>query len=304
MAKIAFFGLGNMGGPMAVNLLAAGHKLSVYDPFVKTLDKFTNDKVTFDKDKITVAETPASAVADAEYIVSMLPTGKHVVDLYVGNEQTPGIIQHINKSALIIDSSTIDVDSVKSVHTYAQQHGIEMLDAPVSGGVSAAQAGTLTFMCGASQENFERAKTVLSGMGKNVFLAGDTGAGQIAKMCNNMLLAVHMAGTAESLKLGINNGLDPAVLSQIMLQSSGSNWSLEKYNPAPGVMENAPASHDFKPGFTVELMLKDLGLALQNSVSTKSSVPMGALARNLYASYGSQDDANAKLDFSSIWKMF
>lgn len=297
MANIAFFGLGNMGGPMALNLVAAGHQLNVYDPFVKALEKFNDSN-------ITIATSPASAVENAEYIISMLPTGKHVVDLYIGNEGVPGIIEHIDKSALIIDSSTIDVESVKSVFKHAQQHNIEMLDAPVSGGVTAAQAGTLTFMCGASQTNFDQAKTILSSMGKNVFLAGDTGAGQIAKMCNNMLLAIHMAGTAESLKLGINNGLDPTVLSEIMLQSSGSNWSLEKYNPAPGVMEKAPASHEFKPGFTVELMLKDLGLALENSISTKSSVPMGALARSLYASYSLQDTENSKLDFSSIWKMF
>ncbi|MGI9287983.1 MAG: 3-hydroxyisobutyrate dehydrogenase [Pseudomonadales bacterium] len=288
MANIAFIGLGNMGGPMAANLLRAGHALSVFDLVPEALQQLGEQGAS-------IAPTAIDAVQQAEYVISMLPAGKHVVGLFLGEH---GILPHISDSALIIDSSTIDTASVQRVAAAAAERSLAILDAPVSGGVAAATAGTLTFMCGGKADAFERAKVILQDMGNNIFLAGDHGAGQVAKMCNNMLLAVHMIGTAEALQLGANNGLDPKVLSEIMLQSSGRNWSLEVYNPYPGVMENAPASNDFNPGFMVNLMIKDLGLAMENSVATHSATPMGALARSLYASHGAQ--GNGQLDFSSI----
>lgn len=291
MANITFIGLGNMGSPMASNLLKAGHSVTAFDLVPEALQQLAEKGAG-------VAATAIDAVQQAEYVISMLPAGKHVADLFLGEQ---GILPHISDNALIIDCSTIDMATVRRVADAAAARGLAMLDAPVSGGVAAATAGTLTFMCGGKADAFERAKVVLQDMGKNTFLAGDHGAGQVAKMCNNMLLAVHMIGTAEALQLGTNNGLDATVLSEIMLQSSGRNWSLEVYNPYPGVMENAPASNDFHPGFMVDLMIKDLGLAMENSVATHSATPMGALARSLYASHGAQ--GNGKLDFSSILNM-
>ena len=177
-----------------------------------------------------------------------------------------------------------------------------MIDAPVSGGVAGAEAGTLSFICGGKEDAVANARPILACMGKNIFRAGDSGSGQIAKICNNMLLAIHMAGTAEALKMGVDNGLDPAVLSDIMLASSGRNWSLELYNPYPGVMENVPASRDYQGGFMVNLMLKDLGLALDAANKSESQTPMGELAQKLYQQLG--DDGHGNLDFSAIQKLF
>jgi 3-hydroxyisobutyrate dehydrogenase len=184
------------------------------------------------------------------------------------------------------------------VSAAAKSKGIAMLDAPVSGGVAAAAAGTLAFMCGGDKATFEKAKPILEAMGKNIFHAGAIGSGQVAKMCNNMLLSILMTGTSEALRLGVDNGLDPSVLSTIMLASSGRNWTLEVYNPYPGVMENAPASNEYKPGFMVDLMCKDLGLALGAAEKSASKTPMGLLAQKLYNSH--QEQGNGKLDFSSI----
>ncbi len=289
MSTIAFIGLGNMGGPMAENLLKVGHKVQVFDLSADALARLQQCGAV-------VAETAVAAVAGAEYVITMLPAGKHVAAVYLDPDS--GVLAHIDSKALIIDCSTIDVETVKTVAAAASAAGVAMIDAPVSGGVAAAAAGTLTFMCGGSEEHVDKARDVLGDMGKAIFRAGDHGAGQVAKMCNNMLLAVHMAGTAEALQMGVNNGLDPAVLSEIMLASSGRNWSLEVYNPYPGVMENAPASHLYKPGFMVQLMLKDLNLAMENSRATGSKVPMGSCAKKLYQSQ-SEVGADA-LDFSSV----
>ena len=179
---------------------------------------------------------------------------------------------------------------------------IRAIDAPVSGGVAAAAAGTLAFMCGGAEDAVEDAKAVLAVMGANVFRAGSAGAGQVAKVCNNMLLAIHMTGTAEALQLGVDNGLDPAVLSNIMLKSSGANWSLEKYNPYPGVMATTPASNNYNPGFMVKLMQKDLGLAMAAAATSSSKTPMGAMANKLYGEHS--NDATCNLDFSSILKLY
>ena len=290
---IAFIGLGNMGGPMAANLVKAGNTVRAFDLVPASLEALAAKGAT-------ACNSAAEAAEGAAVIVSMLPAGKHVASLYL--DENDGLLAKLPKGTLVLDCSTIDVATVRKVGEAAKAAGVVYLDSPVSGGVAAAAAGTLTFMCGGDAEGFERAKAVLSQMGKAMFHAGDHGAGQAAKMCNNMLLAVHMVGTAEALQMGVNNGLDPKVLSEIMLASSGRNWSLEVYNPHPGVMDTAPASNDYKPGFMVDLMLKDLGLAMENSVSTRSSVPMGALARSLYASH--QRSGKGPMDFSSIAQMF
>jgi len=199
----------------------------------------------------------------------------------------------------VIDCSTIDPDSARAVSAAAQAKGIAMIDAPVSGGTAGAINGTLTFIVGGDEGAFTRAKSVLEIMGGNIFHAGGPGAGQVAKICNNMMLAVLMAGTAEALSLGADNGLDPAVLSEIMKVSSGGNWALNVYNPYPGVMEGVPASRGYQGGFLVDLMRKDLGLALQTAQSTGSAIPMGSLAQNLYEVHRQTHDSGG-LDFSSI----
>lgn len=288
MATIAFVGLGNMGGPMAVNLCRAGHEVCVFDLVPGAVDVLVAEGAQS-------AASARAAVENAEFVVTMLPAGKHVSAVYLGEG---GLISALDGSTTLIDSSTIDAATARRVAEAADAAGIGMLDAPVSGGVAAASAGTLAFMCGGDKPVFDRAKSVLAAMGKNIFHAGGHGAGQVAKACNNMLLAIHMIGSSEALRMGVDNGLDPAVLSEIMLASSGRNWSLEVYNPYPGVMETAPASKEYQPGFMVDLMVKDLGLAMDTAVASGAATPMGALARNLYVAHAR--NGNGKLDFSSI----
>jgi 3-hydroxyisobutyrate dehydrogenase len=218
-----------------------------------------------------------------------------VAGTYLGDD---GLLAKVDAATTVLDCSTIDAATAREVGEAAAQLGIGFMDTPVSGGVAAAAAGTLAFMCGGRAETFEKAKIILSDMGKNIFHAGPSGAGQVAKGCNNMLLAVHMIGTAEALEMGARNGLDPKVLSEIMLASSGRNWSLEVYNPYPGVMENAPASNDYKPGFMVDLMVKDLGLALEIAEQCGVDNAMGKLAGSLYGAH--QEAGNGQRDFSSI----
>ncbi|WP_333798277.1 3-hydroxyisobutyrate dehydrogenase [Rheinheimera sp.] len=292
MALVAFIGLGNMGGPMAINLLKAGHQVQAFD--------LSKDALTqVQAEGAVVAASAVDAVKGAEFIISMLPAGKHVAGLYLGEQ---GVAGHIAKNALVLDCSTIDAATARSVGAGLAAQGIAFIDAPVSGGVGGAKAGTLTFIVGGSAQNFERAKTVLEAMGKNLFHAGDVGAGQVAKICNNMLLSILMAGTSEALQLGIDNGLDPKVLSDIMLKSSGRNWTLELYNPCPDVQPNVPSSNNYQGGFMVDLMAKDLGLAAECAQLSQSATPMGSLARNLYVTH--QRQGNGKLDFSSIFRLF
>lgn len=292
MANIAFIGLGNMGGPMAANLVNAGHQVCVFDLSPAAIAEVVALGAS-------QADTTAGAVKGADFVISMLPAGKHVEAVYLGDE---GLINHLDPSTLVIDSSTIDAATAQKVAAALGEKGIGFIDAPVSGGVGGAKAGTLTFIVGGEAQDFANAKVVLADMGKNIFHAGGHGAGQVGKVCNNMLLGVLMAGTAEALSLGIDNGLDPKVLSQIMLQSSGRNWTLELYNPCPGVMENVPSSNDYQGGFMVDLMAKDLGLAMDTSVKSQSATPMGALARNLFSLHSQQ--GNGKKDFSSIFTTF
>ena len=292
MSQIAFIGLGNMGGPMAKNLLKSGHHMTVFDLSASALEEFANDGAN-------IAYSAIDAVRDADIVISMLPASRHVEALYLGSDSDQsGLLSHIKKGALIIDCSTIAAQTAIKVAKAAAVLGLEMLDAPVSGGTAGAIAGTLTFIVGGDDAALQRAHPLLSIMGKNIFHAGANGAGQTAKICNNMLLGIQMIGTAEALALGVANGLDPKVLSDIMVKSSGRNWSLELYNPYPGVMDNVPASREYSGGFGVDLMLKDLGLATETALNAQASIPLGEMARNLYALH-SKAGAGA-LDFSSI----
>lgn len=293
--KVAFFGLGNMGGPMAANLVKAGFAVSAFDLQLASVQKAVADGCT-------AASSEKDAVANADFVISMLPNGAIVESLYIDGA---GLLDLVPASALLIDCSTVAASSSRRIGEEARRRNIRAIDAPVSGGVAGAEAGTLAFMCGGEAADVDAAREVLVHIGANVFHAGTSGAGQIAKICNNMLLAVHMIGTAESLQLGVDNGLDPAVLSEIMLKSSGCNWSLEKYNPYPGVMEGVPASRGYEGGFMVKLMQKDLGLAMEAALASHSSTPMGALANSLYGLHEhSGGVSKAHLDFSSIQKMF
>ena len=292
--KIAFIGLGHMGGPMALNLQKAGHSVAAFDLSQAACEKSAADG-------LTIAASAQAAVQGAEAIVTMLPASQHVEGLFLGSNGQEGLLAHIAKGALVIDSSTIASATSQKVAKAAQAAGIDFIDAPVSGGTGGAIAGTLTFMVGSSAEQLERARPLLEKMGANIFHAGSIGAGQTAKICNNMLLGILMAGTSEAIALGVANGLDPKVLSEIMRRSSGGNWALEKYNPCPGVQENVPASKGYAGGFGTDLMLKDLGLSQENATQVKASTPLGGLARNLYAAHSLA--GNGALDFSSIIKM-
>ncbi|MEM0952867.1 MAG: 3-hydroxyisobutyrate dehydrogenase [Pseudomonadota bacterium] len=290
MAAVGFIGLGNMGGPMAKNLVAAGHAVTVFDLVPEACAEL-------EAAGAKVAGSAYAATEGADYVISMLPAGTHVRSTYLG-ENNDGLLSNLAATVTVLDCSTIDAKTAREVGEAAAEMGIGFMDAPVSGGVAAAAAGTLAFMCGGEAETFEKARLILAPMGKNIFHAGPAGAGQVAKGCNNMLLAIHMIGTAEALEMGARHGLDPAVLSEIMLSSSGRNWSLEVYNPYPDVMENAPASKGYAPGFMVDLMVKDLGLAAEIASAAEFDNPMGQLARDLYQEH--QQAGNGQRDFSSI----
>ncbi len=292
MARIAFIGLGHMGAPMAINLLKVGHQVCVFDLSEQAVSAVVAEGAT-------TKSLASDCVKGAEFIISMLPASAHVEGLYLGED---GLINYIEKSALVIDSSTIHAETARNLAAALTAQGIDFIDAPVSGGVVGAAAGTLSFMVGGSDNNFKYAKPILANMGKNIFHAGEHGAGQVAKVCNNMLLSVLMLGTSEALQLGISNGLDPAILSNIMSKSSGSNWTLDVYNPCPGIMENVPSSNEYKGGFMVDLMAKDLALALETAIKSQSSTPMGTLARSLYAMHAAS--GNGSKDFSSIFNLF
>ncbi|MFC6633244.1 3-hydroxyisobutyrate dehydrogenase [Microbulbifer taiwanensis] len=290
--SVAFFGLGHMGGPMSANLIKAGFNVTGFDPVKELLNLAAEHGVK-------KSASPLETITGADFVLSMLPNGEDVEALYIDDEK---LLDHINRKTLVIDCSTVAASSSRRLITEARKRGLRAIEAPVSGGVAGAVAGTLSFMCGGEAADVDAARQLLQHMGSNVFHAGSAGAGQTAKMCNNMLLAVHMIGTAEALQLGVDNGLDPKVLSEIMLKSSGANWSLEKYNPYPGVMENVPASNNYEGGFMVKLMCKDLGLAQQAATASKTYTPLGSLARNLYGLHLMA--GNEKLDFSSIQRIF
>ena len=292
MQRIAFIGLGNMGAPMARNLLNAGYRLQVFDVVPTVLESFRSLGAT-------VAASASEAARDVDAVITMLPSGAHVRAVYLGEQ---GVLATVRAGTLLIDSSTIAPDDARAVAQAAAERKLAMIDAPVSGGTAGAAAGTLTFIVGGEADVLERARPLLEKMGKNIFHAGRSGTGQVAKICNNMLLGIQMLGTAEALGLGVANGVDPATLSSIMAKSSGRNWTLEVYNPWPGVMDNVPASRDYRGGFGSDLMLKDLGLAQQAASASRSATPLGALARQLYQLHS--QSGNGKLDFSSVMKLF
>lgn len=285
--KIGFFGLGNMGLPMARNLVKAGHTVKGYDVVADAVEAFS-------KDGGEGVSSVVQACTNVDVIVTMLPSGKIAKDLYLGET---GILKNIDSSVLLIDSSTIAAEDAKEIGEHAKSHGNLMIDAPVSGGVAGATAGTLSFIVGGPKDAFDKAKPILENMGANIFHAGESGAGQVAKICNNMLLAIHMVGTCEALNMGMKHGLDPIILSEIMKKSSGDNWSLQKYNPVPGVMETTPSSHEYRGGFGSNLMLKDLGLAQEAASASDSQTPLGKFVYELYTSHCKE---NGDLDFSSI----
>ena len=289
--QIAFIGLGNMGGPMAHNLHKAGHAVRAFD-----LSKAACDKLA--EAGVPIAASADAAVQGAEVVVTMLPASQHVEGLFLGAGQ---LLSKLPKGTLVIDSSTIAAATSRKVAEAAQAQGVDVIDAPVSGGTGGAIAGTLTFMVGGESAALERARPLLEKMGANIFHAGGAGAGQTAKICNNMLLGILMIGTSEALALGVANGLDPKVLSEIMRRSSGGNWALEKYNPMPGVQDNVPSSKGYAGGFGTDLMLKDLGLAQENATAVKAATPLGGLARSLYAAHSLA--GHGALDFSSVLKM-
>lgn len=288
---IAFIGLGNMGLPMAQNLAKAGFEVSGFDLSDSQMDSLVAAGGRR-------AESAAAAVVTADVVITMLPASRHVEAIYLSEG---GVLATARPGTLLIECSTIAPEAARKVSAAAEKKGFAIIDAPVSGGTNGAQAGTLTFMVGGAAADLERARPLLEKMGKNIFHAGPSGCGQTVKVCNNMLLGILMLGTSEALRLGMANGMEPAVLSQIMAQSSGRNWALEVYNPCPGVMENVPSSRGYSGGFGVDLMLKDLGLAVENALAVNASVPLGALARNLYDLHSKA--GNGKLDFASVFNL-
>ena len=292
--QIAFIGLGNMGAPMAINLVKAGHSVKVFDLSADALARVKTEGGH-------TASSAQDAVQGAEVVISMLPASQHVESLYLGKDGAPGLLASMAQGALIIDSSTIAAATSQKVAQAAAAAGMGFIDAPVSGGTGGAIAGTLTFMVGGSDADLERARPLLEKMGKNIFHAGGVGAGQTAKICNNMLLGILMIGTSEAIALGVANGLDPKVLSEIMRRSSGGNWALEVYNPCPGVQENSAATRGYTGGFGTDLMLKDLGLAQESAMSVKASTPLGGMARQIYAAHSIA--GHGPEDFSSVIKM-
>ena len=292
--NIAFIGLGNMGAPMALNLHKAGHTVVGFDLTAAACKPLGDAGAR-------IATSAIDAVHGAEVVISMLPASQHVDALYCGDGTRDGLLAALPADTLVIDCSTIAAATSRKVTLEAAKKSIACIDAPVSGGTGGAIAGTLTFMVGGEAADLERARPLLEKMGQNIFHAGAAGAGQAAKICNNMLLGILMIGTSEALALGVANGLDPAVLSEIMRRSSGGNWALEKYNPMPGVMATAPASKNYAGGFGTDLMLKDLGLAQENAAAVRAATPLGGLARSLYAAHSL--GGNGALDFSSVIRL-
>ena len=289
MPHIAFIGLGNMGSGMAANLVKSGREVRAFDLSAAALQ-------TAEANGAAKAASAAAAVTGAEAVITMLPAGKHVRAVYEGE-----IFAAADPNAILIDCSTIDVATAKSVGAAAAAKGLAMLDAPVSGGIAAASAGTLTFMVGGTADHFARAEPYLKQMGKNVIRAGETGAGQAAKVCNNMLLGISMIGTCEAFILAQKLGLDPQTFFDISSKASGQSWSMTSYCPVPGPVPTAPSNRDYEGGFAAALMLKDLKLALEAAQGVEATVPMGAQAESLYQLFAGLGGAGK--DFSAIIKL-
>ena len=291
MATIGFIGLGNMGGPMARNLVKAGHQLKAFDLSEKAVAGLVEAGAMR-------AATTRDAARGVEFVVTMLPAGDHVRSVYLGEG---GLIAAADKGTLFIDSSTIDVPSARETIAAAEAAGMDMVDAPVSGGVGGAEAGTLTFMVGGTPGAFARARPLLEKMGKNIFHAGAAGNGQVAKVCNNMILGISMIGVSEAFVLGEKLGLDAQTLFDISSTASGQCWSMTSYCPVPGPVPTSPANRGYAPGFTAAMMLKDLRLAQDASRTARTPTPLGAQAAQLYALMEAAGEEN--LDFSGVIKL-
>jgi 3-hydroxyisobutyrate dehydrogenase len=291
MSVVGFIGLGNMGGPMAANLSKAGHEVRGFDVSPAAIEAAGKAGIN--------CSASAVAVADgADAVITMLPSGQHVRDVYLG---PAGLIASARPGTLFIDSSTIDVDTARQVGAAAAEAGMEFVDAPVSGGVGGAAAGTLTFMVGGAAESFARAKSLLEKMGGKIVHCGDAGAGQAAKICNNMILGISMIGVCEAFALAEKLGLSHQSLFDVASTSSGQCWSLNSYCPVPGPVPTSPANRDYQPGFATALMLKDLKLAQAASQAAGASTPMGGLAAQLYSLHAGAGQGGT--DFSSIIKL-
>jgi 3-hydroxyisobutyrate dehydrogenase len=294
MAEIGFIGLGNMGGPMARNLKAAGHEVKGFDVMPAAIEAARDAGIE------TVGTAPEAADG-VEVVFSMLPAGRHVRAVYLGEEGQAGVIAAAAEGTVMIDSSTIDVASARAVHAAAAEAGMLMVDAPVSGGVGGAEAGTLTMMVGGPDAAFAAAKPFLEIVGGRVIHAGGPGNGQVAKVCNNMILGITMIANAEAFTLAEKLGLDPKVLFDISSTSSGSNWAMLNHNPVPGVVETAAANRDYKPGFSTAMMHKDLLLSQSAAQEAGAATPLGAEAAALFTLFANAGYGG--LDYSAIIKM-
>jgi len=285
MSNIAFIGLGNMGGPMAANLVKAGHKVITFDLVEASKNQARSDGAT-------IAESAAAAVKGADTVITMLPAGKHVISVWTD------VIPSMTKGALIIDCSTIDVESAKQAHALAAKHGMASVDAPVSGGTGGAKGATLTFMCGGEERAFSAGKPVLENMGKKIVHCGGAGAGQAAKICNNMILGISMIAVGEAFALAEKLGLSHQALFDVASTSSGQCWSLTSYCPVPGPVPTSPANNGYRPGFATNLMLKDLTLAQDAANAAGAATPLGKHAQEIYKTFDTA--GHGGVDFSGI----
>jgi 3-hydroxyisobutyrate dehydrogenase len=285
MTTIAFIGLGNMGGPMAANLVKAGHTVVAFDLVGEARNQAKADGAA-------LADSAVASVKGAEVVITMLPAGKHVLGVW--NEVVPAM----GKGALIIDCSTIDVESAKQAHALGTKHGVGSVDAPVSGGTGGAKGATLTFMCGGEDKAFAAAKPVLEKMGKKIVHCGGGGAGQSAKICNNMILGISMIAVSEAFALAEKLGLSHQALFDVASTSSGQCWSLTSYCPVPGPVPTSPANNDYKPGFASALMVKDLTLAQDAANAAGAATPLGKHAQEIYKAFDAS--GHGGVDFSGI----
>jgi 3-hydroxyisobutyrate dehydrogenase len=285
MATIAFIGLGNMGGPMAANLVKAGHKVIAYDLVEASCDQARSDGAA-------IADSAAAAAKGADVVITMLPAGKHVRSVW------KEVVPAMGKGAVIIDCSTIDVESAKQAHELAAKHGLDSIDAPVSGGTAGARAATLTFMCGGEEKAFAAAKPILENVGKKIVHCGGAGAGQAAKICNNMILGISMIAVSEAFALAEKLGLSHQALFDVASTSSGQCWSLTSYCPVPGMVPTSPANNDYKPGFAAALMVKDLTLAQEAANAMGAATPLGKHAQEIYRQF--EAAGHGGVDFSGI----
>ncbi len=288
MTTIGFIGLGNMGRPMVANLIKAGHE-------VRSFDILADARNRAEELGATIAINAAEAVLECDVAITMLPAGQDVRDVYIDH-----IIDHVQVGTLLIDSSTIDVETAREVIRKADERGLMMIDAPVSGGIVGAEAGSLTFMCGGAKEAFDKAKPILETMGKNIFHAGDSGAGQAVKACNNLMLAIQMISVCEGFSLAKKLDLDVQRLFDIVSTATSQCWSLTSYCPVPGPVSTSPANRDYAAGFTVAMMLKDLKIAQEAAKLSGAHIPLGTLATEIYETFA--EDGGDRLDFSAIYR--